>query len=292
MSTARGSGNGSGVTSTTHETPTQPRDAQSDSGSGSGTGSGSGSCSLYNRIVQFNSPSSVSVPEESGPCTPSSVTLAVYVVNPSPNCPAISVNYATQNGSATAGIDYKAQNGTLGFASGQSSPDYITIPILDDGTDETVGSQYFTVILSNPVNAILGNPSTVTVNIEEGPQEKPTDTLRWNPCPDSDLLASDPVNWYDVTQGFQLQKGAPGPGAGTPIQFDANPADTPNSNKPITWDKSFTVASISLNQYTGTQTINPGIVVDSTGASGTSLSMDGKSWLNLDFQDAKSTFQI
>src|SRR5579884_805806 len=289
MSSARGSGNGSGATSKADEDPTQARDAQSDSGSGSGMGSGSGSCSLYKRVVQFSQPSSVNVPEEAGPCTPSSVTLAVYVVNPSPNCPAISVNYATKDGSATAGTDYTAESGTLGFAPGHSSPDYITIPILDDGTDESVGSEYFTVYLYNPQNAILGSPISATVNVEEGPQQKATDTLQWNPCMGNN--ASTVTNWYDVTKGFQLEKGAIGPNPSSPIQFDGNPLDKPNSNADINWDNGFDVASISLTDYTGQQTID--YTVESNGASGTSLSMnEAGSILKLNLINPNSQFQV
>lgn len=287
-----GSGSVSGAATTARNDPSQALGtATPQSGSGMGMGMGGGSCTYYNRVVQFDQYQPVDVSEDASMCTPNSVTLGVYVVNPNSMCPPISVDYATQDGSATAGTDYTTVSGTLEFSPGQSSDDYITVPILDDGNDEDAGSQSFYVVLSNPVNAILGSPSSVTVNVDEAPQQQAaTDTLLWNPCIGNN--ASTVQNWYDVTQGFQLQAGAQGPNPSSPIQFDANPADTPNSNAPITWDQSFTVASISFNQYSGPQTINAGVVVESSGANGTSLSMDGTSYLYLLFGDSNSKFQI
>ena len=285
-----GSGSGSGAATTAYNDLNQSLgtatpESASGSGSDGGMGSMSGSCNYYSRIVQLDETEPVNVPEEAGMCTPSSATLAVSVENPNANCPAIAVNYATANGSATAGVDYTTTNGTLNFAPGQSTPDYITVPILDDGDDESVGSESFYVNLSNPVNAILGNPIRATVNIEEGPQQAATDTLIWNPCPGGDDDASDPLNWYDATQGFQLQKGAPGPGPSTPIIFDGTPTtQTPDDDSAITWDDPKVPSWTLENGYNQQQTINAGDTIELTGnAQGTSLSMDGTSWLNLNF---------
>ena len=66
---------------------------------------------------------------------------------------AISVNYASSNGSASAGSDYTAVNGTLSFAAGETSKT-ITVNIADDTLFES--SEDFTITLSNPTNATLG----------------------------------------------------------------------------------------------------------------------------------------
>ena len=62
----------------------------------------------------------------------------------------MSVDYATSDGTATAGEDYEATSGTLEFAIGDRSKT-IAVPVLDDAEDE--GEETFTVTLSNPIGA-------------------------------------------------------------------------------------------------------------------------------------------
>ena len=52
----------------------------------------------------------------------------VTVVRNAPLDAAASVDYATQDGTATAGTDYQATSGTLNFAPGQSSATF-TVPL-------------------------------------------------------------------------------------------------------------------------------------------------------------------
>ena len=75
----------------------------------------------------------------------------------------VSVDYATADGTAVAGTDYPATNGTLTYADGVSGNQTISIPITDDNTVE--GSESFTVTLSNVSEATLGANSSATVNI-------------------------------------------------------------------------------------------------------------------------------
>ncbi|WP_152532045.1 Calx-beta domain-containing protein, partial [Leptolyngbya sp. Heron Island J] len=77
---------------------------------------------------------------------------------------AVSVAYATTNGTATAGEDYSETTGILEFAIGQTSQT-IEIPISDDTTIE--GTEAFSIRLLNPVDAELGDQSTATVNITD-----------------------------------------------------------------------------------------------------------------------------
>ena len=58
-----------------------------------------------------------------------------------------SVDYATVDGTAAAGADYPATNGTLTFADGVSGNQTISIPITDDNTAEV--AEAFTLTLSN-----------------------------------------------------------------------------------------------------------------------------------------------
>ena len=58
----------------------------------------------------------------------------------------VTVDYATADGSATAGDDYSATSGTLSFAPGETAKT-VSVPVLDDAHDE--GEESFTLTLSN-----------------------------------------------------------------------------------------------------------------------------------------------
>lgn len=76
---------------------------------------------------------------------------------------AVTVDYATADGTATAGTDYTATSGTLAFAQGQGAKTF-TVPITDDAAVEAV--EAFTVKLSNPAGgAVLGTKDTQTVSL-------------------------------------------------------------------------------------------------------------------------------
>ena len=65
---------------------------------------------------------------------------------------AVSVDYATADGTATAGADYTAASGTLTFAPGETAKT-VPVAILDDAIDE--GKETFKLKLSNPRGAYL-----------------------------------------------------------------------------------------------------------------------------------------
>ncbi len=89
----------------------------------------------------------------------------------------VSVNYATANGTATAGSDYVATAGTLTFAPGETSKT-ISIPVLDDSFVES--NETFNVTLSNPTaGAVLASPSTNVVTIVDN--DGGTSTVQFNP---------------------------------------------------------------------------------------------------------------
>jgi hypothetical protein len=78
---------------------------------------------------------------------------------------AVSVTYATSDGTATAPTDYTAQSGSLTWAAGDSSVKTIIVPWLD--TLNYAGTKTFSVTLSNPTGgAELGyyNSTLVTVS--------------------------------------------------------------------------------------------------------------------------------
>src|SRR5262249_30662477 len=75
----------------------------------------------------------------------------------------VTVNYATSDGSATAGADYTATSGTLNFGIGETSKTF-TVPITNDALVE--GNETATLTLSSPTNgAILGGQTTATLTI-------------------------------------------------------------------------------------------------------------------------------
>ncbi|HEX6649549.1 MAG TPA: Calx-beta domain-containing protein, partial [Pyrinomonadaceae bacterium] len=77
----------------------------------------------------------------------------------------LNVDYATANGTATAGQDYTATSGTLTFNGGESSKTF-QIPILDDAVTEF--DETFTVSLRNaPSVDSLGIPNVLTITVQD-----------------------------------------------------------------------------------------------------------------------------
>ncbi len=77
--------------------------------------------------------------------------------------PSATVDFATSDGSATAGEDYTDTSGNLTVPAGSSAT--IDVPILNDVLDEP--GENFAVNLSNPVGAVIGTASatgTITDN--------------------------------------------------------------------------------------------------------------------------------
>jgi hypothetical protein len=79
---------------------------------------------------------------------------------------AVSVAYATADGTAVASSDYTAKSGTLNFAAGQTTAS-IAVPITNDSTSES--PETFSVTLSFPNGgALLGPNSKTTITIYNG----------------------------------------------------------------------------------------------------------------------------
>lgn len=79
---------------------------------------------------------------------------------------AVSVQYATVNGTATAGSDFIAKSGTLNWANLDAHIEHVTVTLTDDSTYE--GDESFTFALTNPTGgAGLDGAATATVNITE-----------------------------------------------------------------------------------------------------------------------------
>jgi hypothetical protein len=105
--------------------------------------------------IQFNATSYV-VNENAG-----SVTVAVTRVGNTSN--AVTINYATSNGSANAPDDYTGTSGSLPFAAGETVK-HFAVPIIDDALVE--GTEKINLILSSPgIGAVEGSPFTSAISI-------------------------------------------------------------------------------------------------------------------------------
>jgi hypothetical protein len=124
------------------------------------------SCNTSQVVIHVTSPpqpgqlkfssATYSVSENGG-----SATITVTRVNGSSG--AVSVQYATSNGTATAGSDYTGTSGTLNFANGDTSKTF-SVPVADDALDES--DETVNLTLSNATGgATLGSPSTAVLTI-------------------------------------------------------------------------------------------------------------------------------
>src|SRR6185436_8711733 len=109
------------------------------------------------------------VPEGGGTAT---ITVELTGVNTVP----VTVNYATSNGTTTAGLDYTTSAGTLVFPPG-GSPTIVrtrtfTVPIIQDTLAE--GTESLTLTLSNPtpggVAQLVPGRATAVLNITDDDQ--------------------------------------------------------------------------------------------------------------------------
>jgi len=92
---------------------------------------------------------------------------------------AVSVQYASSDGSATGGSDYTPVSGTLNWGSGDAASKSFQVPILADGDVE--GDETVSLTLSAPTGgATLGSPSNQTLTILDDDSTEP------GPCIEDD----------------------------------------------------------------------------------------------------------
>jgi hypothetical protein len=128
--------------------------------------------------LQFSA-SGFSVAESGG-------SVAISVTRTGGSAGAVSVDYATSDGSATAGSDYTASGGTLSFADGETSQSF-SVAILDDTLSE--GDEGFSLTLANVVGgASLGTPATANVTITDD-DTPPTQDSNGDGLSDADAIA-------------------------------------------------------------------------------------------------------
>lgn len=134
-----------------------------------------------------------------------SITIAVNLSAASEQT--VTVDYATSEGTATAGSDYTATSGTLTFQPGETSQTF-AVPILNDAlaeSDETVN-----LALSNPTNATLGTPSQAVLTIEDDDAvlvDETMSTVEVSP----DTVTADGISTATVTITLRDAEGNPIP---------------------------------------------------------------------------------
>ena len=81
---------------------------------------------------------------------------------------AVSVNYATSNGTASSGSDYTSTSGTLNWADGDNTSKTFTIPIINDNNHES-SQESVNLTLSNATGASIAgtNPATLFINEDD-----------------------------------------------------------------------------------------------------------------------------
>jgi Calx-beta domain len=97
------------------------------------------------------------------PCGEDNGSISISVTRTGGNTGAVSIQYATSDGTAVAGQDYVAASGTLSFESGENSKSF-AVTILDDAVPEDF--EFVNLTLSNPQGgAALGGKSVATISI-------------------------------------------------------------------------------------------------------------------------------
>jgi len=116
----------------------------------------SGDATTAGESLQFTS--------ASYPVAQTAANLSVNVSRAGGSAGAITVAYATSNGTAIAGSDFTATSGTLVWADGDAAPKTFSIPISDAAPFS--GTKSFAIALSKPGNGVaLGTPNSAGVVI-------------------------------------------------------------------------------------------------------------------------------
>ena len=95
--------------------------------------------------------------------------LSFHVVLSKTSASAVTVDYTTRDGTATAGADYVAASGTLTFAPGETVKT-VEVRVLPDSHDE--GSETLSLVLSNASGAAIGDAEGIGTISNTGPIPK------------------------------------------------------------------------------------------------------------------------
>ena len=163
---------------------------------------------------------------------------------------ALTVDYATSDGTALAGSDYTAKSGALSIAKGQTQMN-VEVALTDDSLSE--GAEDFTFTLSNPSNASIGDgQASATINDNEGtPTLSIADARATEGSAVEFTVTLDPVAAAAVTVGYSTADGT-----ATSESSDPDGADytAPTSGAELTISAEQTSATISI--ATGNDTVD------------------------------------
>lgn len=128
-------------------------------------------------VASFGSGCGVELPTVSaagGAVAESAGSLAITVTLSAASTGPVIVDYATSDGTATAGLDYTATSGTLTFQPGETSKT-VDVSIFDDGVEEA--TKTFTLTLTNPSGAALGTASAIGTILDDDDTTPPVLSL-------------------------------------------------------------------------------------------------------------------
>ena len=152
----------------------------------------------------------------------------------------VSVDWATADGTAAAGQDYTAANGTVQFAAGATGSDLMktfTVALLDDGVDEP--DEQFTVTLSNAQGdgAQIGTgTATVTITDDDVPELRIADaSVVENGGPIGFPVTLSPAAHAQVTVDYRTSDGSA-----------TQPADYTEATGALTFSVGDTTATIAV----------------------------------------------
>ncbi len=116
----------------------------------------------------------------------------------------VKVTYATANGSATAGVDYVAKTGELTFPVGSTQTQSFDVTILGNNLNQP--NRTFIIFLTNPTNATVGIPGSITITIVDNDTAPATNTP--TPTPGGDVFIDDYEPNNTVDEAYPTSAGA------------------------------------------------------------------------------------
>ena len=131
----------------------------------SGGGYGSVSAEVLVTVIDNDEPYSLQIADAEASESAGEVVFAVTLSGQSAS--EVTVDFATSDGTAEAGMDYSARNSTLRIAAGSTTAQ-IRVPILDDAEDES--NETFTVQLSAPTGASLADAVATGTILDDEPR--------------------------------------------------------------------------------------------------------------------------